>query len=68
MKSERQRMSECEDIAIQSVGTYTSGFGTIKKKRRYMLKKVGTFSAGHLTSPVWTGSMQKRAKRTVYLM
>ena len=24
-------MSECEDIAIQNVGTYTSGFGTIKK-------------------------------------
>ena len=31
VKSERQRMSECEDIVIQSAGTYVSGFGTIKK-------------------------------------
>ena len=38
VKPERQRMSECEDIAIQSVGTYIPGFGTIKKKRRYIVR------------------------------
>ena len=40
VKSERQRMSECEDLVIQSAGTYVPGFGTIKKNVAIWLKEV----------------------------